>query len=181
MSDNHKLTISEDDSATKNLEGISVPKISLPNQDGNFLRLNRSDTFRMVLYFFPMTGRPDRPLPDNWNNISGAKGCTNQTLSFIDHYDEIISLNALPIGISTQTVNDNKEMTARLGVPYDVLSDDQLIFKTAINLPLFSVNDKKYFKRLTLIVEKNIIKKIFYPIYSIDKHVEDILKWLKEN
>jgi len=71
----------------------SFPNISLPNQEGNLLRLYRLDTFRMVLYFFPMTGRPDRSLPDNWNNIPGAKGCTIQTCLFRDNYDEIISLS----------------------------------------------------------------------------------------
>ena len=53
-----------------------LPSISLPNQEGNYLRLDRSDTFRMILYFFPMTGRPDMPLPQNWNKIPGANGCT---------------------------------------------------------------------------------------------------------
>ena len=142
MSDNYKLNIQKDDGATNHLKGISIPKISLPNQEGNFLRLDRSDTFRIVVYFFSMTGRPDRPLPDNWNNIPGAKGCTVQTCSFRDNYDEIISLNAVPIGISTQSIDNNKELTNRLRIPFDILSDEQLKLKTAINLPIFSIKDK---------------------------------------
>jgi peroxiredoxin len=135
----------------------------------------------MVLYFYPMTGRPDRPLPDNWNNIPGAKGCTIQTCSFRDKYDEIISLNAVPIGISSQSVDDNKEMTSRLKVPYDVLSDEKLELCTELNIPTFLVDSKVFLKRITLIVEKNIIKKVFYPINDISKHIEEVLKWLKEN
>jgi peroxiredoxin len=135
----------------------------------------------MVLYFYPMTGRPDRPLPDNWNNIPGAKGCTIQNCSFRDKYDEIITLNAVPIGISSQSVNDNKEMTSRLKIPYDVLSDDKLELSNALNIPTFSVNSKFFLKRITLIVEKKIIKKVFYPINDINKHIEEVLKWLKEN
>ena len=181
MSNYTKLSIPEDDGAAKHLKNLEIPNISLLNQEGNFLRLDRSDTFRMVLYFFPMTGRPDKPLPHNWNNIPGAKGCTIQTCSFRDNYYNIISLNAVPIGISTQTVDYNKEMTSRLGVPYDVLSDQKLELQIALNLPIFSIKNKNYFKRLTLIVEKNIIKKVFYPVYPIDKHIEEILKWLKEN
>ena len=128
-----------------------------------------------------MTGRPDRPLPDNWNNIPGAKGCTIQNCSFRDKYDEIITLNAVPIGISSQSVNDNKEMTSRLKIPYDVLSDDKLELSNALNIPTFSVNSKFFLKRITLIVEKKIIKKVFYPINDINKHIEEVLKWLKEN
>ena len=181
MADSEKLLIPEDDGAADHLKNNTIPNISLPNQEGNPLQLNRTDTFRMILYFFPMTGRPDRPLPDNWNSITGAKGCTIQTCAFRDNYDALISLNAIPIGISTQSINDIKEMTSRLNVPYDVLSDERLELKNLLNLPIFLINNQVYLKRLTLIIEKNIIKKFFYPIHPIDKHVEEVLKWLQEN
>ena len=42
-------------------------------------------------------------------------------------------------------------------------------------------DDNIYLKRLTLIVEKKIVKKVFYPIYTIDKHIDNVLRWLKEN
>ena len=181
MSYNSNTSNPENGGDMDTLKNKIFPNISLPNQDGNLLNLHRLDTFRMVLYFYPMTGRPDRPLPNNWNNIPGAKGCTIQTCSFRDKYDEIISLNAVPIGISSQSVDDNKEMTSRLKVPYDVLSDEKLELCTELNIPTFLVDSKVFLKRITLIVEKNIIKKVFYPINDISKHIEEVLKWLKEN
>ena len=181
MNNNQKIIMPEDDGATDHLKNKTIPDISLPNQEGNLLKLNRVDTFRIILYFFPMTGRPDRPLPDNWNSIPGAKGCTIETCSFRDNYDALISLNTIPIGISTQSIDDNKEMTSRLGVPYDVLSDEKLELKNSLNLPNFLIKNQVYFKRLTLVIEKNIIKKVFYPIYPIDKHIEEIVKWLQKN
>ncbi|MDC0498504.1 peroxiredoxin [Alphaproteobacteria bacterium] len=181
MSDNLNTSIPENEGDMNILKNKSFPNISLPNQDGQSLNLHRPDTFRMVLYFYPMTGRLDRPLPDNWNNIPGAKGCTFQTCSFRDNYDEIISLNAVPIGISSQSVDDNKEMTSRLKVPYDVLSDEKLELSKELNIPTFSVNSKFFLKRITLVVEKKIIKKVFYPINDINKHIEEVLKWLKAN
>ncbi len=181
MSANHKFPIPENDGASKHLEKSSIPSISLPNQEGNFLRLDRADTFRMILYFFPMTGRPDMPLPENWNSIPGASGCTLETCNFRDNYDDFVGLNAVPIGICSQTVEYNKEMTTRLGIPFDVLSDAKLELKNALNLPTFSIKNKIYLKRLTLIVEKKIVKKVFYPIYPVDKHIDDIIRWLKQN
>ena len=175
------LPIPEDDGGCKHLINSNLPEISLPNQDGNDLRLNRIDTFRKILYFFPMTGRPDRPLPKDWNFIPGAKGCTTETCSFRDNYDEIITLNAVPIGISTQNVDDLKEMTTRLSIPFDILSDANLILKNLLNLPTFSIKEKFFIKRLTLIIEKNVIKKVFYPIFPPDKHINDVIKWLKTN
>ena len=36
----------------KKLLNKTLPPISLPNQDGYLLRLNRYDTYRLVLYFY---------------------------------------------------------------------------------------------------------------------------------
>ena len=77
------LLKSEKGDVCKNLLNFEIPNISLPNQNGNLLNLHRSDSFRIVIYCFPMTGRPDRPLPKNWNKTPGAQGCTIQNLSLI--------------------------------------------------------------------------------------------------
>tara|TARA_Y100000590_G_scaffold312680_1_gene353368 strand:- start:111 stop:665 length:555 start_codon:yes stop_codon:yes gene_type:complete len=175
------IQVPEDDGGCNHLPNLILPEISLPNQDGNYLRLNRTDTFRIILYFFPMTGRPDRSLPINWNLIPGAKGCTLQTCSFRDKYDEIISLNTVPIGVSTQSIEDLKEMTTRLSVPFDILSDADLKLKNLLNLPTFSIKEKIYIKRLTLVIEKNLIKKVFYPIFPPENHINELIEWLKTN
>ena len=36
----------------EHLLDMSLPSISLPNQFGNLLQINRKDTFRLVIYFF---------------------------------------------------------------------------------------------------------------------------------
>ena len=175
------LPIPKQDGACDHLLNTKIPDISLPTQDGNFLKLNRTDTFRLVIYCYPMTGHPKRPLPDNWDNIPGARGCTPQTCSFRDFYDQIIVQNAVPIGLSTQSVEDLKEMTVRLQIPYDVVSDQQLLFSSALKLPTFSIGNKTFIKRLTLIIEKSVIKHFFYPVFPPDKHIKNVLKWLKCN
>jgi len=169
------------DGACDHLLNMQIPDISLPTQSGNLLRLYRSDTFRLVIYCFPMTGHPDRPLPEKWDLIPGARGCTSQTCSFRDHHDELIINNALPIGISTQSINDLREMTKRLRVPYDILSDQELLFSKALKLPIFSIADNTFIKRLTLIVEQSIIKHVFYPIFPPEKNVKEVLDWLNKN
>ena len=175
------LPVPDDDGACNHLTNFTIPPISLPNQDGNLLRLNRLDTFRVVLYCYPMTGRPDRSLPNNWDSIPGARGCTPQTCNFRDNYDEIVSLNAIPIGVSTQLVDDLKEMVTRLGVTYDVVSDINLSFASKLNLPTFKIKKKVFLKRTTLIIEKSVIRKVFYPIFPPNKHVHEVIEWLKIN
>ena len=176
-----ELPIPLDDGASNHLKNYNIPALSLPNQDGNTLKLNRLDTFRIVLYCYSMTGSPDRPLPINWNKIPGAKGCTLENCSIRDNYDEILTLNAIPIGISTQSVDDIKEMVTRLKINHDILSDINLEFTNKLNLPTFNIDSRVFLKRMTLIIEKSIIKKIFYPIFPSDKHVYEVIKWLKRN
>ena len=89
------LPIPDDDGSCKHLVGKTIPDISLSNQDGNDLKLKREASFRIVLYCYPMTGRPDRPLPNNWDQIPGARGCTPKTCSFRDSYDKFITLQVL--------------------------------------------------------------------------------------
>ena len=175
------LPVPKDDGACNHLTNYQIPSVSLLNQDGNLLKLNRLDTFRIVLYCFPMTGRPDKPLPTNWNSIPGARGCTLQTCSFRDHYDKLVYLNSIPIGVSTQTVDDLKEMVKRLHIKYDVLSDNNLELSKKLKLPTFKVDNKMFLKRLTLIIEKSVIKKFFYPIFPPNKHINEVLEWLRKN
>mgnify|MGYP001259634754 FL=1 len=163
------------------LLNITIPSISLPNQTGNLLKLNRDDTFRLVFYFYSMTGHPKKKLPEGWSKIPGAEGCTLENSIFRDNYENLIELNALPIGISTQTIDEIRDMTDYLGIKYDVLSDFNLLCVKKLSLPTFSIGDKIFIKRISIIVENNIIKKVFYPIVSINKHIDEVLKWLKKN
>ena len=166
---------------TNKLINMALPLISLPNQDGILLKLNRTDTFRLVIYFYSMTGHPDKKLPNNWNQIPGASGCTLENSTFRDNYEKLIELNALPIGVSTQKIQDIKEMTIRLGIQYDILSDSDLICIKKLSLPTFSVNNEIFIKRMTIVVEKNIIRKVFYPVVSVNNHVDEVLEWLRKN
>lgn len=176
-----ELPIPKDDGSSDHLKNLKIPSIALPNQDGHLLKLNRSDTFRIVLYCYPMTGSPNRLLPDSWNLIPGASGCTSETCSIRDNYDQILNLNAIPIGITTQSFEDIKEMVLRLKVNHDVLSDIHLDFANQLKLPTFKIENKVFLKRLTLIIEKSIIKKTFYPIFPANKHIYEVIEWLKKN
>ena len=53
------LPVPIDDGKWDHLLNSRIPNISLPNQDGNELKLNRNDTFRIILYCYPMTGSPN--------------------------------------------------------------------------------------------------------------------------
>ena len=135
-----------------------------------------------IIYIYPMTGQPNKPLPENWDNIPGARGCTPQSCSFRDNFSILKNLNVNNIfGLSTQTTEYQKEMTERLHLPFPVLSDEKLEFAKQLNLPIFEVENMKLIKRITLILKDNEIIKYFYPIFPPDKNVEQIIQFLTIN
>lgn len=136
---------------------------------------------RWVIYVYPMTGRPDVPLPDGWDGIPGARGCTPQSCGFRDHYAELMALNTGVFGLSAQTTEYQREARDRLHLPFQLVSDSTLRLKSAMRLPTFTVAGMELYKRLTLIAHEGRIAKIFYPVFPPDQNADDVLAWLREN
>ena len=128
-----------------------------------------------------MTGRPDVKLPDGWNEIPGARGCTPQSCSFRDNFEKLKSLNANVYGISTQSTNYQKEVKERLHLPYEILSDENLELTKKLNLPTFEIENMILTKRITLICKDSKIIKFFYPVFPPDKNVDEVISWIEKS
>ncbi|MGV3742885.1 MAG: peroxiredoxin [Burkholderiaceae bacterium] len=174
------LPVPVDDGGAAHLPGITMPRISLFPTSGGLVELS-SVPGRLVLYFYPMTGRPDRPLPNGWDQIPGARGCTPQSCAFKDHYAELQELGTEVFGVSTQSTEYQQEAVNRLHLPFALLSDEHLALTRALSLPTFVVDGKTLIKRLTLIIEDGKIVKVFYPVFPSDRNAGDVVQWLKEN
>jgi peroxiredoxin len=169
-----------DDGAANHLRGMSLPPSALPATNGAIVDL-ATIPGRFVIYIYPMTGRPGVPLPDGWDGIPGARGCTLQSCSFRDHFSELNALNTSVFGLSTQTTEYQKEARDRLHLPFELLSDSGLSLKKLLRLPTFTVAGMELYKRLTLIIENGWIQKVFYPVFPPDQNAEDVLAWLRQN
>lgn len=174
------LPVPLDDGAAAHLKGMGLVKIALASTDGGTVEL-ASITGRFVIYIYPMTGRPGVPLPDGWDAIPGARGCTPQSCSFRDHYKELNALNTGVFGLSAQDTEYQREVRDRLHLPFQLLSDSSLQLKSAMHLPTFRVQGLDLYKRLTLIIDTGKIEKVFYPVFPPDKNAEEVLAWLKQH
>lgn len=170
----------EDDGAGERVEGFAVPSMALPATDETHIDL--SAPARTVVFVYPMTGTPGEALPEGWDDIPGARGCTPQAHAIRDLHADLLAAGAERVfGLSTQTTEDQKEAVARLHLPYPLLSDNGLMFADALGLPRFIVGERAYFKRMTLVIEESFVKKVFYPIFPPDRAAADVLDWLRAN
>jgi peroxiredoxin len=171
----------KDDGGARHLKGTALPDLELPSTRNRRVNLSTVSAPRIVIYAYPMTGRPDRQLPQGWDDIPGARGCTPETCGFRDHHKDLAKLHADVFGISTQDTAYQQEMVKRLEVPFEVLSDERMAFARALNLPTFTVDGMTLLKRLTIVARRGRIEHVFYPVFPPDAHAEEVIAWLKQH
>jgi peroxiredoxin len=128
-----------------------------------------------------MTGVPGKPLPEGWDLIPGARGCTPQTCGFRDHHQELVELQVQVFGISTQTTEYQREMARRLQLPFEILTDAEFKLCDRLRLPTFEVDGMRLLRRLTMIVRGGRIEHVFYPVFPPNESAEQVLRWLRKH
>ncbi|MGH6934390.1 MAG: peroxiredoxin [Dongiaceae bacterium] len=175
-----KLPAPEDDGLADHLMGVAIPSLPLVSTAGGVVDLGRLPG-KTVIYAYPMTGQPDVPLPDGWDMIPGARGCTPQSCAFRDHFGELRVLGVDHLfGLSTQETGYQAEAAARLHLPFPLLSDAQMTFAKALELPSFDTAGMTLLKRLTMVINDGRIVKVFYPVFPPDRSASDVLIWLRD-
>jgi peroxiredoxin len=167
-----------DDGAARHLEGLKLPSLALPATDGREVDLATLPG-RTVVYIYPRTGRPGQPLPDGWDAIPGARGCTPQSCSFRDHFAELRQLGVSNLfGMSTQDTDYQREAVERLHLPFAIISDAGLRFTRALRLPTFAVDGMTLQKRMVLVIDDGVVVKAFYPVFPPDQSAGVVAAWL---
>ncbi len=135
-----------------------------------------------MLYIYPMTGQPGVALPQGWDEIPGARGCTPQSCAFRDHHAELLETGSDRVfGLSTQCTAYQREAAERLHLPFALLSDEKLQLAQVLKLPMMSVEGQTLLKRMALIIDDGRVAQVFYPVFPPDRNAADVLAWLKDN
>lgn len=167
------------DGATEHLAGIRLPAITLTATDGRSIDLSTLPG-RTAVYTYPMTGRPGVALPEGWDMIPGARGCTPQSCAFRDHFAELLAAGAANVfGLSTQDTAYQREAADRLHLPFPLLSDESLALTRALRLPTLAVEGRTLLARSAWIADDGRITHILYPLFPPDRNAGDVLAWLK--
>jgi peroxiredoxin len=176
-----ELPVPLDDGGARHLTGMACADLSLPSTDGARFNLSQMPG-RTVVYAYPRTGVPGQALPDGWDAIPGARGCTPQSCGFRDHYAELTGLGVSHLfGLSTQDTPYQREAAERLHLPFPILSDNKLKFAEAMRLPTFETSGMVLLKRMALVIDDGVITKVFYPVFPPDRNAADVIAWLRDN
>ena len=168
------LPIPQDDGAADHLVGTKLDSVTLKATDGSQVDLSKLSGMTVV-FIYPKTGVPGVALPDGWDDIPGARGCTPQACSYRDNYDELKKHVDNLFGLSVQSGEYQKELKDRVELPYEILSDFDFKFANSLNLPTFEASSMKLLKRLTLIIKDGVIIKKHYPVFPSNKDVNWVL------
>jgi peroxiredoxin len=167
-----------DDGAARHLPGLRLPRVALPGTDGSQVVLADLPGLTVV-YAYPRTGQPGVALPEGWDAIPGARGCTPQSCSFRDHFAELRALGVDHVfGLSTQDTAYQAEAAQRLHLPFTILSDEALALASAIGLPTFETSGMTLLKRLTLVIRDGVVTHVFYPVFPPNQSAQDVIDYL---
>ncbi|WP_434041498.1 MULTISPECIES: peroxiredoxin [Sorangium] len=169
------LPVPEDDGACNHLPGMAAPDVRLRGVDGKEWNLGELLRDKVLVYVYPATGVPGTdPIP-GWDDIPGAPGCTVQSLGYRDHYDEFRAAGVEVIGISAQATTEQQEFAQRTQIPYLLLSDPTFKLRDTLRLPTFTAHGRTFYRRLALLFERGVIRRVFYPIFPPNENAAEVL------
>lgn len=143
--------------------GDRAPEFTLPDQSGEVVSLKDFLGKRsIVLYFYPK---------------DFTVGCTTETKSFSERYEEFKELGAEVIGVSSDTVESHESFASECNASFTLLSDEgervRSLYGVESSLGLIP-------GRVTYIIDRSgIVRHIFASQLNPKKHVKEAMETLR--
>jgi len=157
--------------AIKAKVGEPLPDVAIPSSRG---RPMSPAEFRgkkhVVLYFYPKNGAPFPELA----------GCTQEACAFRDRLHVLRDLDAQVIGVSRQTVEEQRAFSEANNLNFPILSDVEGKLGGALGVPEVRAGKQVFWKRVTFVADKHGMIRRVYPEVNIERHAEEVLTALLE-
>ena len=146
--------------------GTKAPDFTLPDKDGNPVRLADYLGKKVVLYFYPKDNTP---------------GFTRQACAFAEAYDRFRAKDVIVIGVSKDSTASHQKFAAKFDLPFILLSDPELQAIQAYGV----WQEKKLYGKVSmgvvrtsyLIDEEGVIRQVL-PKVKPDTNAAEVLAYL---
>ncbi len=147
--------------------GKRAPSFSLPDDQGQIVKLSSLKGKKVVLFFYPKDNTP---------------GCTQEACSFRDGLAQIRKQGAVVYGVSGDSVASHKKFSEKFQFNFPLLSDESKEMLQQYGVwKEKSLYGRKFMgiERTTVLLdEKGVITHIF-PKVKVNGHYEEVLDALK--
>ena len=145
-------------------EGMKAPDFTLPDKDGNAVRLSDYLGKKVVLYCYPKDNTP---------------GWSRQAAAFAHHYWEFCDQGVIIIGLSKDSEASHRKFAEKYDLPFMLLSDSE--HKTLEDYGVWQKKKSggKVVRTTFLIDEKGNLEKIWRKVKP-DQNAGEILSYLKQ-
>lgn len=149
--------------------GQQAPEFELPANNGQRVKLSDFKGKKVVLYFYPKDMTP---------------GCTTQACDFRDKHTEFESLNAVILGVSTDSLKRHEKFIDKYSLPFLLLADEDHavceIYGVWKEKSMYGKTFMGIERSTFLIDEEGILVKEWRKV-KVKGHIEEALAFLKEN
>jgi peroxiredoxin Q/BCP len=146
--------------------GKKAPQFTLDGTGGSW-SLKDAAGGAVVIYFYPRDNTP---------------GCTQEGVSFTEHYPKFKRAGAVVLGISPDTVASHEKFKRKMGFAFELLSDpEQKVCKLYDVIQEKSMYGKKYLgvERSTFLIDgKGVLRQAWRKV-KVNGHAEAVLAAVK--
>ena len=142
--------------------GDRAPDFSLPDRNGKTVHLSEFRGKPVVLYFYPKDDTP---------------GCTKESCTFRDQYQDFKDAGSEVIGISSDSSESHEKFATKYRLPFVLLSDRGGATRKAYGVPsTLGVLPG----RVTYVIDREgTVRHVFNSQFQATQHVDEALKALK--
>ncbi len=146
--------------------GLTVPDFSAVMTGNKTFKLSDHKGKNIVLFFYPKDNTP---------------GCSAESMSFRDLYSRFQSENAEVFGISRDSIRSHEGFKAKLGMPFELISDPDetvcMLFNVMQEKSMYGKKVRGVERSTFVIDEKGTLVKEWRAL-KVPGHVEQVLRFL---
>ena len=144
-----------------------IPDFSMPATSGQTFSLNEQSGKTVVIYFYPKDSTP---------------GCTTEAQQFRDLYEQFVTVDAVLLGISRDSVKSHENFKTKQSLPFELGSDgDEAVCTLFGVMKMKNMYGKQVrgIERSTFVIDKSGVLRREWRGVKVPGHAQEVLDFVK--